>query len=138
MLGFLFFGYVIGNRGFAQMTPIFGLPVFFSELGLGIVLVLVVLRGAAQRTLPLRRDWLNGLLLFWLVLATGRVGGDVRTYGFLALRDFAMVYYVLYFFAVQALAAHVPSRGIMHGAILATFALLPLTGVLATVFPDFF
>ena len=138
LLGFLFFGYVIGNRGFAQMTPISGLPVFFSELGLGIVLVLVVLRGAAQRTLPLRRDWLNGLLLLWLVLATGRVGWDVRTYGFLALRDFAMVYYVLYFFAVQTLAEHAPSRHLLRGALLVTFAVLPLTGVLASIFPDFF
>ena len=62
----------------------------------------------------------------------------MRTYGFLALRDFAMVYYVLYFFAVQTLAEHAPSRHLMRGALLVTFVLLPVTGLLANLFPDFF
>jgi len=138
LLGFLVFGYVIGNRGFAQMTPVPQLPLFFSELGLGIVLLLVLLRGALQRELPVRRDWLNSLLLLWLVLGTGRVWMDVRTHGFMALRDFAMVYYLLYFFVTQALAAHAPSRGILHAALRATFGLLPLTALLSMLFPNFF
>ena len=138
LLGFLFFGYVVGNRGFAQLTPVPQLPLFFSELGLGVVIALVILRGALKHQLPIRRDWLNGLLLFWLALGLGRIGWDVRTYGFVALRDFAMVYYVLYFFAVQVLAEHAPSRHILRGALLATFGLLPLTGLLANLFPQFF
>lgn len=138
LLGFLFFGYVIGNRGFAQLAPVPGVPLFLSELGLAIVLALVALRGALQREFPLRRDWLNGLLLLWLALGLGRVGWDVRIYGFLALRDFALVYYALYFFAVQALARHAPSRAVLSGALRVTFAVLPLIGVLATLFPDFF
>lgn len=138
LLGFLFFGYVIGNRGFAQMTPVPNLPLFFSELGLGVALTLVLLRGALRRTLPLRRDWLNGLLLLWLVLGAGRIVWDVRTHGIVALRDFAMVYYLLYFFAVQTLAVHAPSRAILHAAMLATFVVLPVTGLLARLFPDFF
>ncbi len=138
LLGFLVFGYVIGNRGFAQMSPIGSLPVFFSELGLGIVVVLVALRGAMQRKLPLQHDWLNGLLLLWLVLAAGRIPWDVRVYGFTALRDFAMVYYVLYFFAAQALAHHLPSRRLLHRTLLITFGLLPITGLPATISQDFF
>ena len=138
LLAFLVFGYVIGNRGFAQLAPIPGFPLLPSELGLGIVLTLVTLRGALRRELPVRRDGLNGLLLLWLVLGTGRVGWDVRTYGFLALRDFAMVYYLLYFFAAQALAAHPASRRLLQHALLVTFGLLPLPGLLAFLFPDFF
>jgi len=138
LLGFLVFGYVIGSRGFAQLMPVPGLPLFLSELGLVVALTLVVLRGALKRELPLRRDWLNGLLLLWLALGAGRIAWDVRTYGFLALRDFAMVYYVLYFFATQALARHGPSREILKTALLVTFGLLPLTGLLAGLFPDFF
>ena len=138
LLGFLVFGYVIGNRGFAQLTPIPGFPLLLRELGLGIVLTLVMLRGALRRELPIQRDGLNGLLLLWLALGTGRVGWDVRTYGFMALRDFAMVYYLLYFFAAQALAAHPPSRRLLQHALLATFGFLPVTGALAFLFPDFF
>ncbi len=138
LLGFLVFGYVIGSRGFAQVMPVPGLPLFPGELGLGIALALVVLRGALQRELPIKRDWLNGLLLLWLALGLGRIGWDVRTYGILALRDFAMVYYLLYFFAAQALARHGPSRSILRGAMLVTFCLLPLTGFLSGLFPDFF
>ncbi len=138
LLSFLIFGYVIGNRGFAQMSPVSGLPLFFSELGLGIVITLVVLRGALHRTLPIRRDWLNALLLLWLVLGSGRLAWDFRTYGFLALRDFALVYYLLYFFAAQALARHAPSRRLLYNALLVTFAVLPVTGLLAVLFADFF
>ncbi len=138
LLGFLVFGYVIGSRGFAQLAPMPGLPLFCSELGLGVVLLFVLLRGAHRRELPVRRDALNGLLLLWLGLGLGRIWLDVRDYGFLALRDFAMVYYLLYFFAAQALAAHAPSRRILRGALLVTFGLLPVTGLLADFFPDFF
>ena len=138
LMGFLFFGYIIGNRGFAQMTPVPGLPLFLSELGLAFLLLLIGLRGALQRILPLQRNWLNGLLLFWLALGTGRIAWDVRTYGFVALRDFAMVYYLLYFFATQALTAHAPSHVLLRRAVLVTFALLPLMGLLGTIFADFF
>ena len=138
LLGFLFFGYVIGNRGFAQIMPVARLPLFLSELGLGIVVTLVVLRGALRRALPVRRDWLNGLLLLWLALGAARIGWDVRHHGFLALRDFAMVYYLMYFFAAQALAEHAASRRLLHAAVLVTFGLLPVTGLLAMLFPDFF
>jgi len=138
LLGFLFFGYVVGNRGFAQLTPIANLPLFLSELGLAFAVPLVAMRGAIRQELPLRRDWLNGLLLFWLALACGRIVPDTRTYGFMALRDFALVYYVLYFFLAQALARHAPSRRLLQRAILVTFAVLPISGLLATIFPEFF
>lgn len=138
LVAFLFAGYVIGNRGFAQLTPAPGLPLFFSELGLGFAFSLVVLRSSINRELPMRRDWVNGLLLLWLALGAGRLLLDVRTYGFLALRDFAMVYYLLYFFTAQALAQHEPSRRLLHQAVILTFAVLPVIGLLASVFPVFF
>jgi len=138
LLSFLFFGYIIGNRGFAQMAPLPGLPLFFSELSLAGLLVMTALRGALQRQLPLRRDWLNGLLLFWLALGVGRLGWDLKRYSFFALRDFAMVYYLIYFFVTQFLANHAPSRRLLHIAMLLTFALLPLTGLFSTLFSEFF
>ena len=138
LLSLLFFGYIVGNRGFAQITPLASLPLFFSELSLACLLVMTALRGALQRQLPLRRDWLNGLLLFWLALGIGRLGWDVKRYSFFALRDFAMVYYLFYFFVTQFLASHAPSRRLLHSAVLLAFAVLPLTGILSTLFTDFF
>jgi len=91
LLGLLVFGYVIGSRGFAQLLPLPGLPLFFGELGLGFSAALVLLRGALSRRLPVQRDVLNVLLLIWFALGAGRIGRDVRAYGFVALRDFAMV-----------------------------------------------
>ena len=137
-MGFLVFGYVIGSRGFAQVRPVSVMPLFLSELGLGIGAALVLMRGALMRRLPLRRDWLNGLLLLWFLLGSGRIFWDVRIFGFLALRDFAMVYYVLYFFVAQSIAGHEPSRRLLNWFVLATFAVLPVTASLAAIFPDFF
>lgn len=138
LLAFLVGGYVIGNRGFAQITPAPGLPVFFSELGLGFAFSLVVLRSSLHRQLPIRRDWLNALLLVWLGLGASRLMSDVRTFGFMALRDSAMVYYTLYFFVGQNLASHVPSQRLLRHTITITFALLPLFGLLSIASPTFF
>jgi O-antigen ligase len=138
LLGFLVFGYVIGSRGFAQFSPIAGLPLFLSELGLAVVVALVLLRGAQSRILPVQGDWFNGVLLLLLALGAGRIAWDVRSHGFMALRDFATVYYVLYFFAAQALARHPASNRLLHAAFLATFAVLPFAGMLSAAFPDFF
>jgi O-antigen ligase len=138
LLAFLLFGYVIGNRGFAQITPVSGLPLFLSELGLFAIMTLTLLRGALKRSLPVHRDWLNGLLLLWMAIASVRILWDVRVYGLVAVRDFAMVYYVLYFFAAQAIAHHAPSRRILHGTLTLTFTVLPITALLAEAFPDFF
>lgn len=138
LLAFMVFGYVIGNRGFAQITPVPGLPLFFSELGLAFILALVALRGALQRRLPIEKDWLNVLLLFWLAIGSARIFWDMRTFGFLAVRDFAMVYYLLFFFGAQALARHEASQRVLTLTLYVTFGLLPVTGFLATVFPEFF
>lgn len=138
LLGFLVAGYVLGNRGFAQITPLPGLPLFFSELGLTVALALVILRGAQQREVPVRRDGLNVLLLLWLGLGGGRMLWDFRVHGLNAVRDFATVYYLLYFFAAQQLAAHPASHRVMHGALTAALAVLPFTAALAQAFPEFF
>ena len=138
LIGFLLFGYIVGNRGFAQITPMASLPVFFGELGLGCALTLLALRSARGRELPLQRDGLNALILLWLAVGTGRIWVDVRQYGFLALRDFAMVYYALYFFVAQALAEHEASRRSLYAWITAGFAVLPVTGMFVEIFPTFF
>lgn len=138
LVGFLIAGYVLGNRGFAQLTPAGGLPLFYGELGLVVACPLIALRGALRRELPLRPDWLSGLLLLWLGLGAGRMLWDIRVHGLTAVRDFAMVYYLVYFFIVQTLVVHAPSRRVLHGAVAIALGLLPFTAALAETFGDFF
>lgn len=138
LLAFLIFGYVLGNRGFAQIRPLAELPLFFGELGLAIGGTLVVLRHALLRTLPVRRDWLHGLLLLWIALGAGRMLFDVRSFGLVALRDFATVYYAGFFFIAFAVMQHEASRRLLTTAFTVTFALLPPLALLFELFPDFF
>src|SRR5882724_11103883 len=109
LLGFLMVGYLLGNRGFAQISPMRSAPVFFGEIGLIAGLGLVIARGALARRLPLEGDWVNRMVLLWIMIGSLRVWYDVRIYGFAALRDFATIYYAGYFFIAQAAMAHATS-----------------------------
>jgi len=138
ILAFLVFAYVLGNRGFAQVTPVGGLPLFFGEIGLGITLAILMFRFAFKRELPIRRDWLNSMIVLWLALGIGRMFFDVRTYGFVALRDFATLYYAFFLFVAQAATQDAASRALLSKVLTTTFALLPITSLLSEAFPEFF
>jgi hypothetical protein len=97
----LILGYLIGNRGFAQLHPP-GLPLLPGEFVLAVAGTLWLWRVAKTRELPLRRDPLQVWLLAWLLLGALRLAFDFRAHGFLALRDSAMVYYAGFFFLAQA------------------------------------
>lgn len=138
LLAFLIVGYVLGNRGFAQIRPAPALPLFFGELGLACTGALLAFRHARSRSLPVRRDWLHGTLLLWIALGLGRIVFDVRSYGFLALRDFALVYYSVFFFIAAAVARHEASRRLLATSFTVTFALLPSLALVSELFPEFF
>ncbi len=104
ILSFLIFGYIVGNRGFAQITPLWNLPIFLGELALfftGVYLICYIL---INKEIPFRLNALGILLLIWITYGSIRILFDFNSYGFVALRDFATVYYSLYFFVVQPLA----------------------------------
>lgn len=138
ILAFLVCGYIIGNRGFAQIAPAGGLPLFFGELGLGASIALVGFRHAMRRELPWRRDWLNSLLVLLLVLGAGRMIFDLPSYGIVALRDFAALYYAIFFFIAQSIAQEENARRLLSRALTVTFVALPITALLAELFPAFF
>jgi O-Antigen ligase len=110
LLGLLLIGYIVGNRGFAQLMPLPGLPLFPAEFGLGVGLAWLIIQAALRRSLPWRRDFLNRALLLWLVLGTARVAVDVRHFGFLAIRDYATIYYAAFFFLAQQYAENPRAR----------------------------
>ena len=138
LLGLLLIGYIVGNRGFAQLMPLPGLPLFPAEFGLAVGLGWVLTQAALRRTLPWRSDFLNWALLLWLILGTARVVVDVRRYGLFAIRDYATIYYTAFFFLAQHYGVQPRARRYLIGCVLvAVIALLPVY-FLFSEFPLFF
>jgi len=138
LLGLLLIGYIVGNRGFAQLMPLPGLPLFPAEFGLAVGLGWLVIRAALQRSLPWRDDLLNRAVLLWLLLGTVRVIVDIRHFGFLAVRDYATIYYAFFFFLAQHHAAEPRVRRFLLGCVvLSVVALLPVFA-LFQAYPLFF
>jgi hypothetical protein len=138
LLGTILFGYLVGNRGFAQVMPIPGFPILPAELVLAIAGAWLVVQCAFSHELPFRRDALNLFVLLWLVVGTARAIFDVRQFGFMAVRDFAMVYYALFFFLAQYLAAEPRARKFLLLILVVASVAQPLAALLSTTFPAFF
>lgn len=138
LCGFLVAGYVLGNRGFAQIMPLGRLPLPIGECGLALAFALTVVRGALARRVPFRHDAINLVLLLWLALGIGRLLWDFRVYRFDALRDFAAVYYCSFFFIAQAFAQNSAEARRFHFLLVGIFAALPPLAFLVESFPVLF
>jgi len=129
MLAATLFGYIVGNRGFAQFSPSSRFPLLPGEVTLAVGGAALVVRRAFERTPIVRRNLLNGALLAWMVFGAVRLPWDLHSFGILALRDFAMVYYAGYFFIGQAMGSHAPSVRALSRALTAAFFALPFVVV---------
>ena len=137
-LGLALFGYLVGNRGFAQLRPAPWLPLFPAEFVLLVAGGWWLVQCAFEHRLPFRRDALNWLIVVWLALGTARMLFDVRLFGLMAARDYAMIYYALYFFLAQHLAGAPESRRFLVGILALASVVQPVTAMLAEAFPEFF
>lgn len=143
LLGFLVFGYMVGNRGFAQIgVGGANSPLFFGEVILAVCVALLVLRFTTTREQIIPPTPL-GWAIFGFVVA-----GGIRLYldtiahvngvpAMLAIRDSAAVYYALFFFIAYRLGKDAPSRRFLfRSIILAAIVLLPVAALQYAV-PDF-
>lgn len=131
-------GYIIGNRGFAQLSLSGSFPFLPGEVALVVAGGLLLVQCAWRHELPLRRDPLNLAVLAWMLVGALRIPFDVRAHGFMALRDFALVYYAAFFFLGQELARDARSRRFFLNTLTAScVALLPVF-LFAQRFPDVF
>jgi hypothetical protein len=129
-LGFLLVGYIVGNRGFAQLMPYPSLPLLPAEAGLLVAVTWRTIICTFERDLPFRRDALNWVLLAWLIVGGTRLLFDLPRFKILALRDFALVYYAAFFFIVQHMARSAAVRRYLVGCLVFSFILLgPLFGL---------
>ncbi|MCX6955549.1 MAG: O-antigen ligase family protein [Verrucomicrobia bacterium] len=129
-------GYVVASRGFAQLLLSPQLPLLPGESALAAGLAAAILRMAFRQTAVVRRDLLNAAILGWIVLGAARLWPDFGAYGVVALRDFATVYYALFFFLAQSLATHPPSARLLRNTLLASFAILPFSYFIFTHYGD--
>ena len=138
LLGGAFVGYIVGNRGFAQISAAGGFPILPAELVLLIGGAILAVQCAWRRELPILRDAVNISLLIWMIVGTCRLFFGVRDYGFTAIRDYALVYYGLFFFLAQHVARDPASARFLQRSVLLACAALLVVHPLYTRFPDFF
>lgn len=138
LCGWLIIGYIVGNRGFAQLMPTPGIPLLPAEIALLVAGGWRCVLAAFARRLPIARDPLNWAVLAWLVAGTARLLFDVRGYGFVAIRDYAVVYYAAFFFLAQDMARDPAARRYLFGCLVASCTLLGPVFALYSALPDLF
>jgi hypothetical protein len=137
LLAAILVGYVVGNRGFAQIQPAQLIPLLPAEAVLLVAVPALLLRMALKQATGFRRDALNCTVLAWVALGLIRLPLDMNRYGVMALRDFAMIYYAAFFFIAQSLGSQAASRKVLTRALTVAFvALLPVV-VSILISPDF-
>ncbi len=138
LLAAVMFGYLVGNRGFAQLSLAPRLPLLPAEAALLLGVPAILFRAGIKQASFVRRDALNLAVLVWIVVGAARLPVDWRRDGFLALRDFATIYYASFFFLGQALGSHAASLGLLRRALTAAALLLPPLAIAFQRAPDFF
>lgn len=138
LLAWVLLGYILGNRGFAQSSLSTNVPLLPAEAVLLVAVPAIIVRMAFGRVQVLFRDNLNYALVAWMLLGAARLPLDLAQHGFYALRDFAMVYYAVFFFVAQACASHVASVRLLRQTLTVTFIALPVIAAIEQLVPGFF
>jgi O-antigen ligase len=138
LLGAAVFGYIVGNRGFAQISVTGDIPLLPAEFVLLVAGGILLVQSALRRVIPVRRDLLNLSILVWIVLSSIRLYPDMKIFGVMALRDYATVYYAAFFFLAQKAGASVNERRFLNGCLLAGGVALLLVYPVYAQFPEFF
>jgi hypothetical protein len=137
LLGATLLGYVVGNRGFAQLQPSPLIPLLPAEAVLLVAVPALALRMALKKAAGVRRDALNYAILAWMIVGTLRLPVDLERFGVVALRDYATIYYGAFFFIAQEFGAHAGSAKVLTRTLTFAFLLLLPVVVSIQISPDF-
>ena len=138
MIAWAVCGYIVGNRGFAQFSLSPDVPLLPAEAALLVAVPALVTRMVFGQVQGVLRDGLNYSLLAWIGFGAARLPLDLAQHGFYAVRDFAMVYYAVFFFLAQACAGHAASVRLLKNTLTATFVALPAVAAVEQLVPGFF
>ncbi len=126
VLNLLLVGYLIGNRGFADVT--FARPFFPGEIGLVIIATAIIFRSVLTRERIDFSGTLARLIVVFCALGAMRLYLDYSTYEIDAIRDAAIVYYAAYFFFGRQIAIRPEALRIMEKCLQVSFlALVPIS-----------
>lgn len=138
VLSFLTFGYIVGNRGFAGIKLVPGLPLYFGEIGMLTCVALYAMRNAFLKQNPVSPGVLSHAIVVFLLIGVARFLVDFRTYGEFAARDFAAVYYAAFFFLGFSASQHIDSRRCYEKILFVSMTLLIPIYLIDLFFPDLF
>ena len=138
LLGFALFGYIVGNRGFAQITLTQNLPILPAEFVLGVTGSILIFRAVRKKASPVRKDFLNVALFIWIVLSSVRFFYDLQKFGIIALRDYATIYYAAFFYVAQDAGRTGSGRSFLRLILLMAMGALAAISPLYDLFPNFF
>ncbi len=144
VLGALLFGYIVGNRGFAQIHIGGQTSIYIGELGLMVCVAFLGVRFALRRKKIIPTTALGWAIFFFLVLGGVRLWLDTMFQpsfagSFTAIRDAATVYYALFFFIAFRLGSNEVARRVIERCILAgCVVLLPIAGIYIFGFENIF
>lgn len=136
-IGLLIFGYLFGNRGFAQLMPP-GLPMLPGEAGVLLVTLALCLRLPLERDFPFRINALTVFLLLWAGTSAVHMIFDLPRGGFMAIRDFAMVYYALFFFGGMSMGRREKSVLVLEWSLGLGFAFMCIGYLIFLAAPEAF
>jgi O-antigen ligase/polysaccharide polymerase Wzy-like membrane protein len=129
ILSFLLFGYIVGNRGFAQLTIRPNSPLYIGEVGMLACLFLVAARRALTREKLVPRTPLSLAIVALLLLGAVRLFFDTVLIDnsrnlTTVIRDSAAVYYAIFFFIAYQIGKNEGARSFVERTALAGFLLL--------------
>jgi hypothetical protein len=143
IIGFLLFGYIVANRGFAQLTLRQGTFFYIGEVGMVACAFLLLIRAALTREQPIPNTGLAWAILAFLVLGGVRLYLDtvvINSHELVttAIRDSAAVYYTIFFFVAYQVGKNSSARGFIERTVLAAFVLLLPIAALEIWSPNLF
>lgn len=134
VVAFLLAGYIVGNRGFAQLYLV--QPLFVGEVGLVVVVLALLGRFVLARESIHLEGLLPRLVLTYLFVGSIRFAFDVQSYRIDAVRDFATIYYSVFFFVALQLGRQEHSSWFLGKVLTWAFFLQTIVSVVAIVRPD--
>ncbi len=130
----LLVGYLVGNRGFADLAPV--KPLYPGEIGMVAIFICLLVRFAIARELPDFSGWMARVIFLYCALGAVRLLTDYKEYKLDAVRDSAMVYYSVYYFFGRQLLAPPAAKRVLEGCLKFSFVALALLIVAQRFLPS--
>src|SRR2546430_2039991 len=136
VLGILLFGYIAGQSGFGHFSLTTRRGIYLGEIGLMICIAALFMRRAFTREKLVPRNNLAWSVGAFIAIGTARFLYDFRQAvdPVIALRDFATIYYALFYFIAFSVCRHSGSRLFLQRTL--TVALIFAIFVSAVLFVD--